>query len=85
MSQSLNIEKDSSRKNSLCLAMETRKCQETEENNDKETNGLCFVTQLKKTDPNKKVLTKEKSDLADTAVIVDFKSRLRKVDAKKDG
>lgn len=56
---------------------------------EKETNGVSYVSQLKKTDTNKKPLTKEKSEVGDSTLIIDFKSRLRKVEneksTKKDG
>lgn len=85
LSQSLNMEREMTRKNSLgkCTLKKTH-----EEKSDKETNGVSFVTQLKKTDANKKLSTKEKCDVSDSGLIIDFKSRLRKVDekcTKKDG
>ncbi|XP_066256075.1 tyrosine-protein kinase Abl isoform X2 [Euwallacea similis] len=78
LSQSLNIEKEPFRKNSLGATNLKR----SQESCEKETNGVTFVSQLKKTDQVKKVLTKEKSDLGDSSLIIDFKSRLRKVDEK---
>ncbi|KAL1517707.1 hypothetical protein ABEB36_001439 [Hypothenemus hampei] len=80
--QSLNIDKEA-KKNSTEKKSALKKSQEVE-------NGVSgFVTQLKKTDAVKKpTLTKEKSDLTDSSLIIDFKSRLRKVDektGKKDG
>lgn len=76
LSQSLNLEKELCRKNSLTKST-LKKPQECE----KEANGVSFVPQLKKTD-GKQALTKEKSDLGDSSLIIDFKSRLRKVDEK---
>ncbi|XP_076264999.1 tyrosine-protein kinase Abl isoform X5 [Rhynchophorus ferrugineus] len=90
LSQSLNLEKEITRKNSLGNSTLKRQ-QECQDRSDKETNGVSFVSQLKKTDTNKKSLTKEKSDVGDSSMIIDFKSRLRKVEndkkteVKKDG
>ncbi|CAH1124891.1 unnamed protein product [Ceutorhynchus assimilis] len=68
LSQSLNMEKELMRKNSAT----------------KDTNGVSYVSQLKKAViTESKPLTKEKSEVGDTNLIIDFKSRLRKVDNEK--
>lgn len=69
LSQSLNLEKD-------------RWSQGTTAQKQPESNGITFVSQLKKFEP-KKPATKDKSD-GDSPVTIDFKSRLRKVEKKSD-
>ncbi|KAG5865844.1 Tyrosine-protein kinase Abl, partial [Gonioctena quinquepunctata] len=73
LSQSLNLEREpAARKNSqgTCATKPVV-----------ENNGVTYVSQLKKVDP-KKATTKEKSE-NDTSMIIDFKSRLRKVESDK--
>ncbi|XP_017784883.1 PREDICTED: tyrosine-protein kinase Abl isoform X2 [Nicrophorus vespilloides] len=48
-----------------------------------ESNGT-FVPQLKKVECNKKPVPKDKNDSIDSGIIIDFKSRLRKVDNGND-
>ncbi|CAG9816080.1 unnamed protein product [Phaedon cochleariae] len=67
LSQSLNLEKDVARKNSQG-SIATKQTD----------NGVTFVSQLKKVDP-KKPIAKDKPE-SDSSMIIDFKSRLRKVD-----
>ncbi|XP_023030325.2 tyrosine-protein kinase Abl isoform X2 [Leptinotarsa decemlineata] len=75
LSQSLNLDKDSDknvvRKNS----------QGTITTKPSENNGVTYVSQLKKIDL-KKPTTKEKPE-NDSSMIIDFKSRLRKVESDK--
>ncbi|CAH1099078.1 unnamed protein product [Psylliodes chrysocephalus] len=74
LSQSLNIEKD----------LDKNVARKNSQGNLTTNNGVTFVSQLKKVDP-KKPTTKEKPE-KDGSVIIDFKSRLRKVenDRKSD-
>lgn len=75
LSESLNIERETEK-------AIVRKNSSTNINlsNKPESNGT-FVHQLKKIDaPSKKTLVKEKTDSNDSGIIIDFKSRLRKVD-----
>ncbi|XP_030765664.1 tyrosine-protein kinase Abl isoform X2 [Sitophilus oryzae] len=81
LSQSLNLEKEMARKNSLGSSTLKRQ-QEVQDRSEKETNGVNFVSQLKKTDI-KKPLTKEKSDVSDSSMIIGIKSKLRKVESDK--
>ncbi|KAJ8922387.1 hypothetical protein NQ315_004332, partial [Exocentrus adspersus] len=76
LSQSLNIEKDldrNVRKNSQGNVSATTK--------PVDSNGVTLVTQLKKVD-SKKPVNKEKLE-GDSSIIIDFKSRLRKVESEK--
>ncbi|KAJ8935196.1 hypothetical protein NQ314_012953 [Rhamnusium bicolor] len=77
LSQSLNLEKEVDknlvRKNSQGNITSTTK--------PIENNGVTFVSQLKKIE-TKKPSTKEKSE-SDSSMIIDFKSRLRKVESEK--
>lgn len=58
----------------------TRKTNTQQNANKTETNGT-FIPILKKIDgPNKKINSKDKTDSNDSGIIIDFKSRLRKVD-----
>lgn len=67
LSESLNIEKEATKKSNQV--------------NKTETNGT-FIPQLKKVDASsKKIINqKEKNDCNDSGIFIDFKSRLRKVD-----
>ncbi|XP_018569840.1 tyrosine-protein kinase Abl isoform X4 [Anoplophora glabripennis] len=77
LSQSLNIEKDVAknviRKNSQGNISTTTK--------PVDSNGVTLITQLKKID-TKKPVSKEKAE-NDSSMIIDFKSRLRKVESEK--
>lgn len=77
LSQSLNIEKDIDknliRKNSQGNISTTTK--------PVDSNGVILVTQLKKVD-TKKPISKERNE-NDSSIIIDFKSRLRKVENEK--
>lgn len=74
LSQSLNLEKEPDRNTQF-----SRKNPNVTTNKTSvDSNGIVFVSQLKKIEP-KKLTTKEKSQ-EDTSMIIDFKSRLRKVE-----
>lgn len=75
LSQSLNLEKDPS--------TTTRKNLTTNNKPPAESNGITFVSQLKKIEP-KKLTTKDKAQQEDASMIIDFKSRLRKVEKNED-
>jgi abelson tyrosine-protein kinase 1 len=77
LSQSFNLEKEKKEQD------KTTSCRKSSQGNVKpENNGVSFVSQLKKIDPTKKLTTKEKQETNDS--IIDFKSRLRKVDSGGD-
>lgn len=88
LSQTLHLgerEMNSERKDEKCLIRKNSQSNIITTNTNKqqqppENNGVNFVTQLKKIDATKKCTTKEKTESNDSAVIIDFKSRLRKVD-----
>lgn len=72
LSQSLNLEKD----------LDINVARKNSQGNLTTNNGVTFVSQLKKVDAKKPITTKEKIE-KDTSVIIDFKSRLRKVENDK--
>lgn len=74
LSQSLNLEREHDK-------ITTRKNLTTNKS-PSESNGITFVSQLKKIEP-KKLMTKEKTQ-EDSSMIIDFKSRLRRVEKSED-
>ncbi|XP_057655912.1 tyrosine-protein kinase Abl isoform X1 [Diorhabda carinulata] len=73
LSQSLNLEKD------LDINVPRKNSQGKLTTN----NGVTFVSQLKKVDAKKSINTTKEKVEKDTSVIIDFKSRLRKVENDK--
>ncbi|XP_056638855.1 tyrosine-protein kinase Abl isoform X2 [Diorhabda sublineata] len=73
LSQSLNLEKD------LDINVPRKNTQGKLTTN----NGVTFVSQLKKVDAKKSINTTKEKVEKDTSVIIDFKSRLRKVENDK--
>lgn len=79
LSQSLNLEREQDRTNH-CINRKNPNL--TTNKPPAESNGITFVSQLKKIEP-KKLTTKEKPQ-EDNSMIIDFKSRLRKVEKSED-